>query len=198
MVKMGAKQVQSEDDIQGNARPLPGRYHAMIKHADDSFEKFDKVIVEFEVLAGTTPGQEGRTHTEFYSCTEKALPRLQRLALCIGLLQPGEEEKEVEFSEAEGKQLVIEVEENEYEKEDKEGNKKTQKGVRLSFLGMWSLHNKAVSDVPKNRDALKLLDEADGNGVGKGDGGNAKEEPEAVGATQGSDGGPTKDKWADL
>jgi len=192
---MGAKQVQSEDDIQGNARPLPGRYHVIVKHADDSFEKFDKVIVEFEVLAGTTPGQEGRLITEFFATSEKALPRLQRLALCLGLLAPGEEEKEVEFAEAEGRQLVIEVEDNEYEKKDEDGNKKTVKGVRVGFLGMWSLNNKAVSDVPKNRDALKLMEDAS-VGVGQSAAKSTTNETAAT-ATAAASGG-SGDKWADL
>lgn len=58
MVCLGAKNVQSEDDIQGNARPLPGRYHVIVKEVDESLEKIEKIIVEFEVLAGTTPGQD--------------------------------------------------------------------------------------------------------------------------------------------
>lgn len=145
MVKMGAKNIQSEDDIQGNPRPLPGRYHVAVKHVDEKMDKFDKVIVEFEVLAGTTPGQEGRTITEFFAVTDKALPRLQRLAVVLGLIKPGEGEKEVEFSDGVGRQLVIEVEENEYEKDGR-----TIHGVRCAYLGFWSLSNAAVADVPKD------------------------------------------------
>lgn len=191
MVRMGAKTVQSEDDIQGNARPLPGRYHAIVKHADDSFEKFDKVIVEFQVLAGTTPGQEDRCISEFFATTEKAMPRLQRLALCTGLLNPGEEEKDISFSEAEGRQLVIEVEENRYEKDDGNGGKKTVEGVRVGFLGMWSLNNKAVEDVPKNQEAIKLLAEASG-------GSNPPRETATAGATTATAASTSGDKWADL
>ena len=146
MVRVGAQNVKSEDDISGFQKPLPGRYHVVVKHVDETFEKFDKIVIDFEVLAGTTPGQEGREVTEFFACTEKAIPRLQRLALCLGLLRPGEADRDVEFTDAVGRDLVIEVEENKYT------NKTTGKeveGVRVGYLGMWSTGNEAVADVPK-------------------------------------------------
>jgi hypothetical protein len=145
MVRIGAQQVKSEDDISGFQRPLPGRYHVVVKHVDETFEKFDKVVVDFEVLAGTVPDQQGRELPEFFACTEKAIPRLQRLALCVGLFQPGEPDRDVEFADAVGRDLVIEVEENNYKyKTGKEVNT-----VRVGFLGMWSTGNEAVADVPK-------------------------------------------------
>jgi len=147
MVRMGAKDVRSEDDISGFQRPLPGRYHVVVKNVDESFEKFDKVIVDFEVLAGTVPNQEGRELPEFFSCTDKAIPRLQRLALCLGLLTPGEPDRDVEFADAVGRDLVIEVEENNYK--DRSG--KEVNGVRVGYLGMWSTGNEAVADVPKGK-----------------------------------------------
>ena len=150
MVMLGATNVQSEDDIQGNARPLPGRYHAIVKEVDESMEKIDKIIVEFEVLAGTTPGQEGTVVTEYFAVTEKAIPRLKRLALSLGLLRPGEPERDINFSDAIGKDLVIEVEPNEYT--NKAG--KEVKTVRLTYLGFWSTGNEAVADVPKDTEAV--------------------------------------------
>ena len=153
MVRMGAQAVKSEDDISGFQKPLPGRYHVVVKDVDESFEKFDKIGVEFEVLAGTVPDQAGRTLSEFFSCTEKSVPRLQRLALCVGLLQPGEADKDVEFTEAIGHQLVIEVEDGEYEKEEN-GQKVKKKKTALSYLGMWRLGNAAVADVPKAADVM--------------------------------------------
>lgn len=151
MVSLGAKDIQSEDDISGGNRPLPGRYHLNVKEVDETMDKFDKVIVEFEVLAGTTPGQEGRTFQEYFALTEKAIPRLQRLAIVLGLIKPGDPETDVSFSVGIGRQLVGEVEENDYEKD---GQKK--KGVRLGYLNYWSIGNKAVDDVPLNRDALQF------------------------------------------
>ena len=182
MVRIGANNVKSEDDISGFQRPLPGRYHVVVKHVDESFEKFDKIVVDFEVLAGTVPDQQGRELPEFFACTDKAIPRLQRLALCVGLLKPGQPEADVEFADAIGRDLVIEVEENNYKtKEGKEVN-----SVRVGYLGMWSTANEAVKDVPKG-----TLPEGGGNqGATTGDGGN-----DAASCGGASSGG---DEWSDI
>jgi hypothetical protein len=145
MVRMGAKDVKSEDDVSGFQRPLPGRYHVVVKHVDESFKKFDKIIVDFEVLAGTVPDMQGRELSEFFAVTDKAIPRLQRLALCLRLLQPGEPDRDVEFANGVGRDLVIEIEENNY----KDKNGKEVNGVRVGYLGMWSTINATVADVPK-------------------------------------------------
>ena len=188
MVMLGATNVQSEDDIQGNARPLPGRYHAIVKEVDESMEKVDKIIVEFEVLAGTTPGQEGRVVTEYFAVTEKAIPRLQRLAMTLGLLKPGEDDRNVLFSDAIGRDLVVEVEPNEYT--NKEG--KEVKTVRVTYLGFWSTGNKAVADVPK----YSAVDGASGgsswNGASGWNGSQPVAGPTAIQAP------PVADKWAGL
>jgi len=152
MVMLGAQGVQSENDIGGN-RPEPGRYHVVIKDVDESMQEHDKVIVDFEVLDGTVPGMRGRTFREFYATSAKAIPRLQRLAMCLGLLKPNEPDKDVAFEQARGFQLVVEVEANEYE--DKDGNKR--QGVRVGYMGMWSVGNPAAADVPKDQQALALI-----------------------------------------
>lgn len=164
----------------------------MIKDVDESFEKYDSVLVDFEALAGTTPGQVGRTHLEFFSTKEKALPRLQRLALAVGLLKPDEPEKEVQFSDAIGRQLVIEIEENTYEKDGK-----THECVRIAFLGMWSSGNKAVADVPKDAESLKL---AQGGAGATTDGGKANpaEGKTAEAATAAGTETSQDDAYADL
>ena len=180
MVRIGAQQAKSEDDISGFQKPLPGRYNVVVKHVDESFEKFDKVVIDFEVLAGTVPDMEGREITEFFACTEKALPRLQRLALCLGLLQPGEADKDVEFSEGVGRDLVIEVEENNYKtKEGKEVN-----SVRVGYLGMWSTGNEAVTDVPKGK-----LPEGGGNSGGQAASGSTPSAPTGQQPAKSSSGG---------
>ena len=185
MVRIGAQQVKSEDDISGYQKPLPGRYHVVVKHVDESFEKFDKVIIDFEVLAGTVPGMEGREVTEFFACSEKALPRLQRLALCLGLLTPGEADKDVEFGDGVGRDLVIEVEENKYT--DKQG--KEVNGVRIGYLGMWSTGNEAVADVPKGK-----LDGGGGQAA-SGAGGNPSTPSASTQPAKPSSGG---DEWSDI
>lgn len=188
MVYLGAKNVQSEDDIQGNARPLPGRYHVIVKEVDESMEKVDKIIIEFEVLAGTTPGQEGRVVTEYFAITEKAISRLTRLALVLGLLKPGEEDRDVAFSESVGRDLVIEVEPNEYTNKDG----KEVKTVRVTYLGFWSTGNEAVADVPKYSAVDGASGASGGNGVSGGNGSQSIAGPTTTQAP------PAADKWAGL
>lgn len=188
MVMLGATNVQSEDDIQGNARPLPGRYHVIVKEVDESMEKVDKIIIEFEVLAGTTPGQEGRVVTEYFAITEKAIPRLQRLAMTLGLLKPGEDDRDVLFSDAIGRDLVVEVEPNEYT--NKEG--KEVKTVRVTYLGFWSTSNKAVADVPKYSAVNGASGGSSGNGASGGNGSQSIAGPTTTQAP------PAADKWAGL
>lgn len=195
MVSLGAENVQSEDDIKGNVRPLSGRYHVAVKEVEEKeFKKENektgevtyvtKFIFEFEVLAGTIPGQEGRIIPEYFTDSPKAKSRLERLALCLGLLQSGEKERDVELADGVARQLVIEVEDNQYEKDGK-----TVKGVRVAYLGFWSLGNKEVEDVPKDKEAMKLAGKGEGGKSGDDDGQGAEGEGKEK---------SSKDKWADL
>ena len=153
MVELGSIGKESESDV-GDNYPAVGRYHAVINDADDSLATDDKVIVQFAVLSGLPDGQQSRTLTTKFLLTENHMLRLQRLALCVGLLKPNEPPREIDFTQAIGRQLVIEVEDHEYT--DKNDNPKTIR--QLTWLGMWSLTNPEVADVPKNAVALKLLD----------------------------------------
>lgn len=202
MVKMGSQNVKSEDDIQGGDRPLPGRYHAVVKdvsymakgadgkqfEVDESDSGAEKVVVNFEVLAGTVPGQAGKAITEYFAISEKALPRLQRLAICTGLLTPGEVERDVLFSQAVGRQLVIEVEDNQYTN----ASGKEVKGVRVAYMGLWSIGNAAVADVPKDAEALALASKP---APPQAQQAAQAQQQEAQPAGAASGGG---DKWADL
>lgn len=206
MVKFGAQGIQNEDDIQGNSRPVPGRYHVGCKDVEFSrkvpvendpekfkYEKCEesdpdcsRISVTFEVLAGTTPGQVGRELVDHFHITEKALPRLQRLALSTGLLKPGEPEREVSFSDIVPKQLVIEVVANKY----KNLQGQDVDSVRVDYLGLWSVSNKAVEDVPKCKESLKLM--------GKTSSAAATASATASEPATQSAGAASEDKWADL
>ena len=167
MVLLGSEGVKNEEDIQGNSRPAAGRYHVSIDDVSflyyDEDEKknieveedgqYDKIRFKFQVLAGTVPGQETREIEDNFFLTDKALPRLQRLALCIGLLHPGEQQREIHFSQAVSRQLVIEVEDNKYTNKSGREVETTQ----LGFMGFWSLTNQAVADVPKNQQAMQMV-----------------------------------------
>lgn len=140
-INLSAKGAKSESDVAAGGKPVKGRYLAMVKAVDETMEKKDQVNVDFEVLAGNVPDQRGKILTEYFSVSEKALPRLTRLALCTGLLQP-DEVKDVSFMAAIGRVLFIEVEDHKY---DKDG--KTVETVRVSFGGMWSVGNPDVADL---------------------------------------------------
>ena len=138
----------SEDDAHRGNAPKPGMYHVLIAEVNDTFDKFDKVIVEFIILAGTVPGQEGLKLTEFFATTEKAMPRLVTLAIATGLLQPGER-REVEFTDAIDREIIIKVD----ERKGQDGKVYTN----ITWDGMWSLNHPTVAEVPR-ADATQLFD----------------------------------------
>jgi hypothetical protein len=148
--------IASESDIQGESnRPAVGRYLAVVKSAEERETKekgLQGVNIEFEVLGGTTPGQAGQTLPAWFSYegedeakTRKALLRCTRLALSLGLLQPGQPQAvAVDFeSQAPGRLIVIEVAPNTFT------NKNGQKidSSQLAYMGMWSMGNPEVADV---------------------------------------------------
>lgn len=175
MVMLNAEMAKSEDDFSGNARPLPGRYHVAIIHAEEKGSKkkgTPGLELEFKVIVNglapdntVTSGQADRTIPLFLSFiggddskTQTCINRVIRLALCCGVLRPGEA-KEPDWSEALGRELVIEVENQEYESDGK-----TRNGSQISFLGFWSLGNKEVANVPKDPKTAGMLQLAKAGG----------------------------------
>ena len=156
--------------------------------------------VDFQILNGTTPGQTGKDTRLFLSYvgendakTKACLNRLTRLAMCVGVIRPGQC-IEPNWDEAVGRELVIEVEAREYEQD---GQKK--QSSQVSFLGFWSLGNPDVADVPKDDDSegMKALRKNGGpkNGNGSSSAAVAKATPELASvASDSSD----KNKWADF
>jgi hypothetical protein len=158
MVRCDASGKTSESDFGGDL-PLPGRYLAAVDVADDSFEKGDTVYIRFEVISGrqfdkpdaAPADQRGRKIAEYFSVEDNWLWKLSRFAVAAKILKPGES-RDVSFKdEAPGRLLVIEIEDNEYEKD---GVKKTKR--RIPKNGFWSVDNPEVADVPKDEAALKL------------------------------------------
>lgn len=168
MVMLNAQNAQSEDDFAGKSRPVPGRYHAAINHAEEKGSKkkgTPGLELEFQTIIdglaadGKTPtvNQAGKTIPLFLSYiggddnkTKTCLDRVTRLALCGGILRPGEA-KEPNWGDAIGRELVIEIEEQNYDSQpDADGNTKVKTGSQVSFLGFWSLGNKSVANVPKD------------------------------------------------
>lgn len=159
MVMLNAENARSEDDFSGRQRPVPGRYHAVVNYAEEKGSKkkgTPGLEIEFQVLAGTPAGQAGKTIPLFLSYiggddskTKTCLDRVTRLALCVGVLKPGQV-AEPDWSEAVGRELVIEVEEQDYT-DEKTGQNRA--GSQVAFMGFWSLGNAAVADVPRDQDS---------------------------------------------
>lgn len=148
-IPLDASGFENEDDAHAGDRPLPGQYHVRVIAVDDSMEKYDKIIVEFAVLAGTVPGQEDKKQTEYFATSDKATPRLMLLALATGLIKVGEQ-KAIYFSSETGtpqwmdilgRELVIAL--------DKKEGQDGKEYVNITWDGLWSLSNPSVADVPR-------------------------------------------------
>lgn len=144
-IRLDAGDFANEDDAHVGDRPLPGQYHVRVTKVEEKVfgteegESRNTIVVDFEVLAGTVPGQEGKVTTEYFALTEKAMPRLMMFALATGLIQPGEH-KEVEPTDATGRELIVKLDEN---------KRDGKKYINVTYDGMWSLSNPAVADVPR-------------------------------------------------
>ena len=141
----------------GGDRPLAGRYHVVVKSVDTSHTKNPTSIpTEFEVLAGTVPGQEGKTKIEFFyydpaDVKDFAVDRLTRFAWACGLIGE-DEEKDVNQRDAIGKQLVIELVDDTYIDKKTGQERKTVNIARDG--GMWPVNHPDVCDVPKSQAAI--------------------------------------------
>lgn len=164
MPPLSAKEATSHNDIKGKQRPLPGKYHVAISHWDEKFEKVDAVKVTFTVLDGDVPGQVGRELQESFFVKDQegnwSTDRIARLAMCIGLLKPGEELDADLTDAAIGRQLVIEIASREYEdKKEKDSNgkpvKKTTVNIANGGYATWPVDDPLVAAVPKNSNALR-------------------------------------------
>lgn len=188
---------KGEDDFQaGPARPKPGKYHAFINYVNEDGISDDpevreqsksagKVVVGFQVLAGTIPGQEGTEIREYFSTSEKAIPRLKKLAYVTGLLSSGDKGKSISFSEARGAHLIIEVESHSYEKDGS-----TRESVQVGFYGFWSIGHRDVKDVPVKKEAIGKSPKELGGGESQESSGSG--EPQSA-ATGGGGGGSIDD-----
>jgi len=119
MVALTADKGGDVNDYRGGDRPKPGIYHVVVKSAEETVSKqkgTQGYKVEFEVLAGTVPGQEGKELDETFWVTDKAVGRLIALALASGVMKPGESADSDVLLETPGHQLVIEVEEQDYDR----------------------------------------------------------------------------------
>lgn len=147
-MRLDTSSAKDEKDLDsGFNPPAPGKYLAIVKNAQE-FPEFakDRIVIEFDVIDGSVPGQSGKNLSEFFAVSEKAMKRLNRLAVKLDLIKPGET-KDVNFADAIGAVLVIDVENHEWN-DEKTGQKKS--GVRLMFNGF-----NRVSD-PDSAEFMKI------------------------------------------
>lgn len=66
--------------------PAAGRYHVVVARVDEDGGERGEMIVDFEVVAGTTPDQEGLKHREYFQKSIKAMGRIHTLAIALGMI----------------------------------------------------------------------------------------------------------------
>lgn len=164
---LDASNVKTEGDVKGRQPPEPGIYHGVVQYADDSQDRHSAVIVDLEVLAGKPTDQKGRVlrHMMFLEDRGNYNDKHLRFALATGIIKPGEE-KDVDWKDTEGRQLVFAVEKR--PGKDKNGEEREYTNVSNFGLDLWSVGNEEVADVPKDEAAIKLM-QGDGEPATKAD-----------------------------
>jgi hypothetical protein len=129
--------------------PLPGQYHVQIVYVDEDGGNRGEMVIDYEVLAGTTAEQEGKRHRDYFSKTPKAMGRIHQLAVACGMVdmdvlrQMKESGKSPLYdfaSEAMNKQCCVELTSEEYQ-----GKTRTKCG-----FGIYRLDDPKVVKWPKH------------------------------------------------
>lgn len=140
--------------------PMPGLYHGEVNKVDEAANAGNKVlmVVDVEVLAGTTPNQEGRISKIFFDHVGKdrdativCQRRKLQFALAVGITSAEElkalKEQRKPFKPnwnlAVGRQFCFEVEKSD----------KSKTGTSVGF-GIWSLDDPKSANIPKNQGKL--------------------------------------------
>lgn len=156
---------QSGDDYSsgGNFLSEPGTYHLCITDIDENPTKRDGSLIDnaafrvgLSVLDGTTEGQKEKTTdlTFFYpKPTDKdegkfRRKQIDRFFLAAGLLAESDKgaEKEIDLSDAVGRQIVAKLEPS-----------SNGKYLQLAFADVYHVDDPAVKDIPKSAVALRLV-----------------------------------------
>lgn len=158
----------------------PGWYHAIcekVEHKDDG-QKSPSYAFTFRVLAGKPDGQKGATITDHLYLTPKTRDRQVLFAKRLGLIgnQHAGKAVSIDWDNAIGRQVAIQVVEEEIERN---GQKSGEKRCKLAFNGIHTLDDPKVKDVPRDAAAVAATGQRP-----------AASQPAAVGAGA--------DKFADL
>jgi hypothetical protein len=141
----------TEADLEGDTPP-PGRYHAQIQSIQRVSDKSSYLKIRLLLLAGTNPNGVGCVFSEKLFLTDAAKKRVACFAHRLRLI--GENNfggrVNVDWSKAVGRQLIVEVINEEYE-----GKHGKATSAKLSWAGFWSLDDERVASVPRDPTALQ-------------------------------------------
>jgi len=152
--ELDATEFANEDDAQYQGGDLlaAGTYHVVVDGVEDEFENFERVNVTFKALAGTTPGEEGKTRKAFFDFREDPASRdplwrcnrsklqLTQLWMSLGLLKAGST-CDCDPASAVGLECVVAFIES--KKNDKSGH------PFVNFERSFALNNPEVASVPR-------------------------------------------------
>lgn len=153
MVRIDTSGVKSAEDLAGFDPPLPGRYHVVTRTVDDTFERSKSLVVEFDILAGTTADQTGKVHREYVPVDGKAAKRSLKLAIAVGIITEGDlasNSLDIPFDQAVGRDLIIDLEDRTYQKDGE-----TKKTVSATFLGFHKVESPEAAGVPLGKRPAK-------------------------------------------
>jgi hypothetical protein len=155
----------SVSDLEGEGSPPPGKYHAKIEDVQRVSDQTSYLKVRFALLAGTDPNGVGCLFSERFYLSDKAKKRLAILAHRLKLISEDDfgDRRTVDWDEAIGRQLIVQVVEEEYEA--KSGGK--AKRAKLAFAGFWDVADDRVKDVPRDPSAARQASAPKRNGGGK-------------------------------
>jgi hypothetical protein len=141
--------ILSERNLAGRQMVPPCKAHVLVAGiADDDLGKTPCMILKLQILAATVPASVGMTFEEKIYLSEKAMQRAALVAYRLGLITKNDfgKKRRINWAAAKGRQLVVEVIEEEYEKQDGSKGKKS----KVAFAGFWDVNHPDVADVPKD------------------------------------------------
>ena len=161
----------------------PGRYHVMVAVVDEN-GGYDNasVVVDFDILAGTTPDQEGKQHREYLDRTTKSgTGKAMSFYCAVGITSEAELEKckeekrnpVIDTTLAVGRQCCIEIQKEEWN-DKKSGEPKSANKIGFRYFPVDS--PKAAGIPISQAAAAKAGDSPDPFGASAGEGGEGGED----------------------
>jgi len=154
-IRLDATDFENEDDAQYTSGELlaAGTYHVVVDEVEDKFDTHEQIIFTFKALAGTTPGEEGKTRKAFFDFREdlaakkdpawksnRSKLQLAQLWMSLGLLKP---HGEIDCDPAAAVGLECMALFSESKKTDKTGK------PFVNFERSYALDNAEVGSVPR-------------------------------------------------